>query len=46
MEARPRFDVIYSEEVLNSLPAKAKAKIMFNVGKARYNLDPNCSRNW
>ena len=43
MEAKPKFDVIYSEEViafLNSMPAKAKAKIMFNVGKARYNLDP------
>ena len=25
---------------MNSLPAKAKVKIMFNVGKARYNLDP------
>ena len=27
-------------DFLNSLPAKTKAKIMFNVGKARYNLDP------
>lgn len=43
MEAKPKFDVIYSEEVitfLNSLPAKTKAKIMSNVGKARFNLDP------
>lgn len=43
MDAKPKFNVIYSEEVidfLNSLPAKTKAKIMFNVGKARYNLDP------
>ena len=43
MDAKPKFDVIYLEEVitfLNSLPAKAKAKIMFNVAKARYNLDP------
>lgn len=43
MDAKPKFNVIYSEEVidfLNSLPAKTKAKIMFNVGKARYNLAP------
>lgn len=43
MEAKPRFDVIYSDEViefLNTLPAKAKAKVMFNVSKARYNQDP------
>lgn len=43
MEAQPKFEVIYSEEVinfLNTLPDKAKAKIMYNVGKARYNQDP------
>lgn len=43
MEAKPKFDVIYSEEViefLNSLPVKAKSKIMFNVSKSRYNQDP------
>ena len=40
MEAKPKFEVLYSKEVidfLNSLPTKTKAKIMFNVGKARYN---------
>ena len=43
MDAKPKFNVIYSEEVidfLNYLPVKTKAKIMFNVGKDRYNLDP------
>lgn len=43
MDAKPKFEVIYSEEVidfLNTLPDKAKAKIMFNVSKARYNQDP------
>lgn len=43
MQAKPKFDVIYSEEVvdfLKSLSDKARAKIMFNVGKARYNQDP------
>lgn len=43
MDAKPKFSVIYSEEVicfLNTLPEKARAKIMFNVSKARYNLDP------
>lgn len=43
MEAKPKFGVLYSEEVirfLNTLPEKAKAKVMFNVGKARYNQDP------
>lgn len=43
MDARPKFDVIYSEEVisfLNTLPEKARVKVMFNVSKARYNLDP------
>lgn len=42
MQAQPKFEVIYSEEVinfLNTLPYKAKAKIMYNVGKARYNQD-------
>ncbi len=42
MEAKPKFEVVYSEEVinfLNSLPEKAKAKIMFNITKARYNMD-------
>lgn len=43
MEAKPKFEVLYSKEVidfLDSLPTKTKAKIMFNIGKARYNLDP------
>lgn len=43
MDAKPKFNVIYSEEVvsfLNTLPDKAKAKVMFNVAKARYNQDP------
>lgn len=43
MEATKKFEVIYSEEViefLNNLPAKAKAKIMFNVTRASYSLDP------
>lgn len=43
MDAKPKFSVIYSEEVinfLNTLPEKAKAKVMFNVSKARYNQDP------
>ena len=43
MEAKPKFSVIYSEEVisfLNTLPEKARAKVMFNVAKARYNQDP------
>lgn len=43
MEARPKFSIIYSEEVisfLDTLPEKARAKIMFNASKARYNQDP------
>lgn len=43
MDAKPKFNVIYSEEVidfLNTLPQKAKAKVLFNVTKARYNQDP------
>lgn len=43
MDAKPKFSVIYSEEVisfLDTLPEKAKAKVLFNVSKARYNLDP------
>ena len=43
MDAKPKFSVIYSENVisfLNTLPEKAKAKVMFNVAKARYNQDP------
>ena len=43
MEATKKFEVVYSEEVigfLNSLPDKAKAKVMFNVTRASYSLDP------
>lgn len=43
MEAKPKFNVIYSEDTINflkTLPEKAREKVMFNVSKARYNLDP------
>ncbi len=43
MEAKPKFKVIYSEEVvgfLESLPCKVRNKIIFNVNKSRYNQDP------
>ncbi len=43
MEAIRKFEVLYSEEVLNflnSIPDKAKAKVMFNVTRASYSLDP------
>lgn len=42
MEAKERFKVIYSEEVLNfldSIDPKAKRKIMSNVAKSKYVVD-------
>ena len=42
MNQKPKFDVLYSEEVLNflkSLDPKASNKILFNIDKCRYVLD-------
>lgn len=42
MEEKARFKIIYSDETikfLNSLPEKAKAKIMYNVDKSKYMID-------
>ena len=44
MEVKPKFEISYTEEVLeflNSLDAKIREKIMYNVGKSRYVLDPD-----
>ncbi len=49
MDAKPKFNVIYSEEVidfLNSLPAKTKAKIMLMLVRLDTILTQNYSRNW
>lgn len=42
MEQTPRFNIIYTEEALNflmSLSEKAKAKVVYNIGKSRFVLD-------
>lgn len=42
MNQKPKFDVLYSEEVLNflrSLDSKVSSKILFNIDKCRYVLD-------
>lgn len=42
MEEQPKFKIVYSEEVvnfLNTLPDKAKAKIMYNINKSKYIID-------
>lgn len=42
MNQKPKFDVLYSEEVLTflkSLDQKASSKILFNIDKCRYVLD-------
>ena len=42
MEEKPKFKIIYSEEVisfLNGLNDKAKAKIMFNINRSKYVID-------
>lgn len=42
MNQKPKFDVLYSEEVLNflkSLDSKASSKILFNIDKCRYVID-------
>lgn len=44
MNQKPKFDVLYSEEVLTflkSLDSKASSKIIFNIDKCRYVLDSN-----
>ena len=44
MNQKPKFDVLYSEEVLTflkSLDQKASSKILFNIDKCRYILDSN-----
>jgi phage-related protein len=42
MEEKPKFKIIYSEEViafLNGLGDKAKAKIMYNINRSKYVID-------
>lgn len=42
MEVKPKFNIIYSEDVLiflNSLADKAKAKILYNINRSKYILD-------
>lgn len=42
MNQKPKFDVVYSDEVLNflkSLDSKVSSKILFNIDKCRYVLD-------
>lgn len=43
MEAKAKFKVIFSEETitfLETLPDKIRQKIMMNVMKSKYNVDP------
>jgi phage-related protein len=42
MELKPKFDIIYSEDAMqfiNSLDAKARDKIVYNLDKSRYVID-------
>lgn len=42
MEQKARFKVVYTEEALeflSQLPDKAKAKVVYNIGKSMYVLD-------
>ena len=42
MEEKPKFKIVYSEEVisfLNGLGDKAKAKIMYNINRSKYVID-------
>lgn len=42
MELSPKFKIVYTEEAINflrSLPLKAKAKVVYNIGKSMYVLD-------
>lgn len=44
MNQKPKFDVLYSEDVLNflkSLDSKTRSKILFNIDKCRYVIDSN-----
>ena len=42
MEIQPRFQILYTEEAvefLESLEEKARAKVVYNIGKCRYYID-------
>lgn len=44
MEEKAKFKIIYSqeaEEFLNSLPTKIKDKIIYNIAKAKFVIDPD-----
>lgn len=43
MEIKPKFKVIYSDEAntfLSKIPQKAKEKILYNIVKSKYLIDP------
>ncbi len=42
MEQKPKFQIAYMEEAiefLESLPPKAKNKVVYNIGKSMYSID-------
>lgn len=44
MEQKPKFKIIYSEDVisfLNKQESKVKAKIMYNINKSKFVIDKN-----
>lgn len=48
MELSPKFKIVYTEEAINflrSLPLKAKAKVVYNIGKSMYVLDNSLFKN-
>lgn len=42
MDLKPKFQIVYMEEAvefLESLPVKAKNKVVYNIGKSMYSID-------
>lgn len=45
MEIQPKFQILYTEEAvefLESLEEKARAKVVYNIGKCRYPISAFC----
>ena len=44
MEQKPKFKIIYSDDVisfLNGLESKVRVKIMYNINKSKFVMDKN-----
>ena len=48
MEPKAKFKIVYSEEAdnfLNLLPSKVKEKIIYNIAKSKFVIDPELKKS-